>query len=610
MAFTAEPDFPLTEDSKPQPNVPKGTMLKDSYLAKDGSVFPGTEREYQIYLPAGFDKAKPAAFMVFQDGVIYQTPVVFDNLIAKQDIPPLVGIFIKPGVVPAANDKALPRFNRSFEYDSITPTYSQFLLDEFLPAIMTKHGIQLSTDPNQAAISGNSSGGICAFMVAWHRPDRFRRVFTGVGTYVGIHGADQLAVLVRKFEPKPLRVFLQSGTGDNNLYCGDWWMANQTMERSLSWAGYDVSHAWGEGGHNAKHASQIFPDVLRWLWRDWKTDMEIKANAKSESKWKGYEVVGEGELRSLQMPVDSKLEGHGSDFHRLAAAKDGAVFVIAENSSSLWTVSATGNATIMANRVLNSHIQFDLGINAEGQPVALFAGPEGFRYLKALNTDDKKRRPQRFSGVSSFVMRSDGKTLVSVEDNFAEGDPFSPHKGAGIFILPEKEEPGGAGSFVHADSVRAFEKLCLSPDQTVIYASQKESGVIFSAQVIDVEAPSGGDSFAAKPDTAGVPAIHALEPFGDLEEIRGQQLKVGGLCVDTNGWLYVATLLGIQVLDQAGRVNFIIPTPKPPQDVCFGGKDLGELFIACGDAIYKRKTTAHGIVSGQMAPMTPPKPKL
>ncbi|MBL9130098.1 MAG: hypothetical protein JNG86_02795 [Verrucomicrobiaceae bacterium] len=307
IAVAAEPEFPLTEDSKPHEGVAKGTMIKDSYTAKEGSVFPGTQREYQIYLPAGHDKAKPAAFMVFQDGVIYQAPVVFDNLIAKKDIPPLVGLFVKPGVVPAANDNALPRFNRSYEYDSITPTYSQFLIDELLPAIEAKHGLKLSTDPNQAAISGNSSGGICAFMVAWHRPDRFRRVFTGVGTYVGIHGADQLPVLVRKFEPKPLRVFLQSGTGDNNLYCGDWWMANQMMERSLTWAGYDVNHAWGEGGHNAKHATQIFPDVLRWLWRDWQTDIEVKANPKGESKWKGYEVVGDGKWKKIDIREQGRL---------------------------------------------------------------------------------------------------------------------------------------------------------------------------------------------------------------------------------------------------------------------------------------------------------------
>jgi sugar lactone lactonase YvrE len=82
------------------------------------------------------------------------------------------------------------------------------------------------------------------------------------------------------------------------------------------------------------------------------------------------------------------------------------------------------------------------------------------------------------------------------------------------------------------------------------------------------------------------------------------------MCIDTNGWLYVATALGIQVCDQAGRVNFIIPTPKQPYDVCFGGKDLSELFIACGDTIYKRPTKAKGVVSGQQAPIKPPAPKL
>ena len=612
LALTAEPEFALAEDSKPNPNVPKGTLLKNAYTAKEGSVFPGTEREYQIYLPPGFDQAKPAFFMVFQDGVTYQAPVVFDNLIAKQDIPPLVGIFIKPGVVPAANDKALPRFNRSYEYDSVTPTYSQFLLDEFLPAIQKKHGIQLSTDPNHAAISGNSSGGICAFMVAWHRPDRFRRVFTGVGTYVGIHGADQLPVLVRKFEPKPLRVFLQSGSGDNNLYCGDWWMANQMMERSLTWAGYDVNHAWGEGGHNAKHASQIFPDVLRWLWRDWQTDIEIKANAKGESKWKGYEVVGEDEWRLLQMPLDSKLEGRAPDFHRLAAVKDGTAFVIARNSSSLWTVSTKETVTIMANSMRQSHIRFDLGITPDGQPAALYAGPEGRRYIKVLSAGDKKAVSKRIDGASIFVMRSDGQTIAGFEDLFSENNPSAQSEGAGIFVVPEEEMPGGLNRPACAKSVHAFEKLCLSPDQTVIYASQIKKGVIFSAQLIRLEIPiSGLDPFAAQPGkVVSVAAIRALEPFGDLEETRGQQLVVGGLCVDTNGWLYVATSLGIQVCDQAGRVNFIIPTPQQAHDVCFGGNDLSELFIACGDKIYKRPTKAHGIVSGQMAPVKPPPPKL
>ncbi len=571
VALTAEPEFPLTEDSIPQPNVPKGTMLKGSYLAKHSSVFPGTEREYQIYLPPGFDKSKPAPSMVFQDGVIYQAPVVFDNLIAKKDIPPLVGIFIKPGVVPAANDKALPRFNRSYEYDSITPTYSQFLLDECLPAIEEKHGLKLSKDPNLAAISGNSSGGICAFMVAWHRPDRFRRVFTGVGTYVGIHGADQLPVLVRKFEPKPLRVFLQSGTGDNNLYCGDWWMANQTMERSLTWAGYDVNHAWGGGGHNAKHASQIFPDVLRWLWRDWQTNIEIKANAKGESKWKGYEVVGEGEWEKVytRPPLPNRILTQNDvieELNHLVADSKGVIYA---NGNSPVIVRVADKVT----KIKMEYEKFRIAAINTGAMNWTLSG-KGDELLKS------------FPAISDQLLIEDTSSCFALAVTHGGIVFAARHRALWSFSL--KEGKIDAGVYIRSPETSwppEARSMCLSPDQTQLYMAA--GGAVFNA--IIGENGSVGNA----------------EPFYMLDGGFAT-----GLCVDTNGWLYVATGDDIQVCDQAGRVNFIIPTPKPPLDVCFGGKDLSELFIACGDAIYKRPTKAHGIVSGQMAPITPPKPKL
>ena len=109
--------------------------------------------------------------------------------------------------------------------------------------------------------------GICAFTAAWERPDAFSRVFTTVGTYVGLRGGDRYHTLVRKYEPKPFRIFLQDGSNDNNIYGGDWWMANQEMERSLTFAGYEVKHEWGEGAHNGQHATKLFPDAMRWLWR-------------------------------------------------------------------------------------------------------------------------------------------------------------------------------------------------------------------------------------------------------------------------------------------------------------------------------------------------------
>ena len=581
FSLHAADDFPLGPDSKPQDGVAKGTLIKDTHRAAGSSVFPGTGREYTLYLPAGFDKTKPAAFMVFQDGVIYQAPVVFDNLIAKKDIPPLVGVFVRPGVVPAANENALPRFNRSYEYDSITPTYSQFLIDELLPAIEAKHGLKFSTDPNHAAISGNSSGGICAFMVAWHRPDRFRRVFTGVGTYVGIHGADQLPVLVRKFEPKPLRVFLQSGTGDNNLYCGDWWMANQMMERSLTWAGYDVNHAWGEGGHNQKHASQIFPDVMRWLWRDWQTHIEVKANPKGDSKWKGYEVVGEGKWEILRTEARA-------DF-MLKSSASGVLYTRESRGRRQDSITEINPASGESSSHMPQEVCFhSFTLGSEGAIFYSYCQTEDdqddvnakwYHIIESEQNGKIANVTKTESGTASdMVCLRDGSLIFA-----AGGDLFRVSEGKTQMVLPHHLGPD---IFPH--------RLAISPDQTQVYGLDQYSSKIGVYQMLS----DGSVRFGQK--------FYQLEPSGLPANVADR----GGLCVDTNGWLYVATSLGIQVCDQAGRVNFIIPTPKQPHDVCFGGKDLSELFIACGDAIYKRPTKAKGVVSGQQAPIKPAAPKL
>ncbi len=599
-AFAAEPEFPLTEDSKVQPNIPQGELIKGSYTAKEGSVFPGTEREYTIYLPAGFAKDKPSPFMVFQDGVIYNAPVVFDNLIAKKQIPPLIGIFIKPGVVPAANPNALPRYNRSYEYDSVTDTYSRFLLDEFLPAIQKKHELALSTDPNDAAIAGNSSGGICAFMVAWHRPDRIRRVFTGVGTYVGIRGADQLPVLIRKVEPKPLRVFLQSGEHDNDLYCGDWWMANQMMERSLTWAGYDVNHTWGEGGHNSKHATAIFPDVLRWLWRDYDTAKEIKVNPRGESKWRGHEVIGDGKWEKVHVADESFR------FGGLCANIQGDIFVIARCQS---TPAAVLRTPLLQWRAVKS------AEPTNEEQILKIKGSGGLESYQGLFLGGSKPAILPNGEVLVSCYSRDNKGLVVAKDGelkeFSSEQILTPTVAADGSVYaqpntsidwPKYYQPGmyalnAAGKTIFRGELKTeeiawFVATTLSPDQTQLFAA-------------------GGDylwNFQISPDHT----VRHGQQFSELQmnPFSHSGAFARGLCVDTNGWLYVATALGIQVCDQAGRVNFIIPTPQQPHDICFGGKDLGELFIACGDKIYKRPTKAHGIVSGQMAPIKPKAPKL
>jgi enterochelin esterase-like enzyme len=216
-------------------------------------------------VPRQYDGTKPACLYVNQDGVQWNAPIVFDNLIAKGDMPMTIGIFVTPGVVKALDgNAALDRYNRSLEYDGLGPDYARFLLEELLPWVESQktadgRTIKLSKSGNDRAIGGSSSGAVCAFTAAWERPDAFSRVFSAIGTYVSLRGADRSPGLIRKYEPKPLRIFLQDGSNDLNIYGGDWWMANQSMQRALEFAGYENQHGWGDGGHSGKQGTALFP---------------------------------------------------------------------------------------------------------------------------------------------------------------------------------------------------------------------------------------------------------------------------------------------------------------------------------------------------------------
>lgn len=275
LALTTGPaaavdDYTLGPDSARQPNVPEGKITKFAWKSK---LFEGTERDVWVYVPAQYSDRKPAAVMVFQDGFNYlndkgqfRVPIVFDNLIHRQEMPVTIGIFINPGVVPAAKPDQQPRKNRSFEYDTLSDQYARFLLEEILPEVGKTY--RLSDDPRDRAIGGISSGGICAFTVAWERPDAFRKVLSHVGSFTNIRGGHNYPALIRKTEKKPIRVFLQDGSGDLDNLHGNWPLANQEMAAALKFAGYDYQFVYGDGGHNGKHGGAILPESLRWLWRD------------------------------------------------------------------------------------------------------------------------------------------------------------------------------------------------------------------------------------------------------------------------------------------------------------------------------------------------------
>ena len=261
-------------DSKPQEGVPKGKVTKHTW--NDSKIYPGTTRNYWVYVPAQYDGSTPACLWVCQDGVMYNAPTVFDNLIHKKQMPVTIGLFISPGDVPLKEGEA-PRKrpdgrpaspkNRSVEYDTLGDTYARFLVEEMIPEL--KKSYKITDDPDGRAIGGSSSGGICAFTVAWERPDQFRKVFTTVGSFTNIRGGDKYPEIVRKSEKKPIRMFQQGGANDLNNRFGSWPEANKAMAAALKEKGYDHQFVFGEGVHSARHGTMLFPDAMRWMWRDW-----------------------------------------------------------------------------------------------------------------------------------------------------------------------------------------------------------------------------------------------------------------------------------------------------------------------------------------------------
>jgi enterochelin esterase-like enzyme len=193
----AKDDYTLGPDSMEHPDVPKGEVHKATWKSE---IFPGTVREYWVYVPKQYDPKTPACVMVFQDGGSYMNPkgqfrttTVFDNLIAKQQMPVTIGIFINPGVFEGKGKKGS---NRSFEYDSLTDQYVRFLEKEILPEVGKKYNLR--QDAAGRAIGGISSGGICAFTAAWERPDLFSKVLSHVGSFQNIRGGDRYPGIIRK----------------------------------------------------------------------------------------------------------------------------------------------------------------------------------------------------------------------------------------------------------------------------------------------------------------------------------------------------------------------------------------------------------------------------
>lgn len=568
-AFSGE-DYPLTEDSKPQEGVPKGRMEKQEPIA---SKFITGVHEWSLYIPAQYKPEEPACVMVFQDGGGNKFQTVFDNLIHKKEMPVTIGIAIssaklqtKPAV---AGGKSLPRQMRSFEYDSISDRYARFLIEEVLPRVEEKY--KITKDPNGRAITGGSSGACCAFTVAFWRPDQFRRVVSFIGSYTNLRNGQDMPSLIRKYEPRPIRIFIQDGENDISNYAGSWWHANNDMVSSFKYMNYEYQWAPGTGGHDGKQQSAIFPDALRYIWKGYPAPIETPNPIPPEwsAPFSGSKLPL---MRVIEKDKGWELLGEGYKFTEGPAPDDkGNVFFTDSANDRIHKIDPDGKITVFAE-------------NAGGPNGARF-GPDGKLYV----CQNKKRQIGRFdmAGKEELVAADiDGNDIaINQKGNIYVTD----HVKRKVWLITpgaEKKEVDTGMGFPNG--------VAFSPDQAQLYVADTKSPFVY-AFTIEEDGSLGNKC-----------------PFY-LLHVPPEELDSGvdGLTVDARGYLYSATRAGVQMSDQGGRVVGIMDKPQREflANICFGGTNLDYMYAMNKDKVYRRKTKAKGVLFFQ-APVEAPSPQM
>jgi enterochelin esterase-like enzyme/sugar lactone lactonase YvrE len=561
QAAHASDDYKLGPDSQIKPNVPQGDVTHYQWISK---IFPGTVRDYWVYVPKQYNPSSPACVMIFQDGGGFQSrdgqfrvPVVFDNLIAAKEMPVTVAIMIDPGVAPPIAPNALPRYNRSHEYDAVTNTYAQFLVDEILPEV--GKNLNLTKDAAGRALCGASSGGICAFTAAWERPDQFSKVISFVGSFTDLQGGNTYASEIRKREPRPIRVLLQDGSADQDIYSGMWYLGNSDVAMALRFAGYDYKFVTGDGGHNGKQGGAILPDALRWIWRDYPSTIVAAAGNRQPV----MEVAAAGE-RWKQVSGISGASG-------IACDGAGTVYASEPAANRIVKLSAEGSAELTG---------------AANGAAALAFGPDGFLYAAEPN----HRRIAAFDSIGRESVLGTGfvpEGLVASHNGVIYAtDPRSGKvwmfKAKGKRLAVDNDLPVASG-------------ITLSPDQSLLHASQAKPGKF-------------AYSYRIKPDGS----IMDKQQYFDLRlDYNSSESNACGMATDTQGRLYITSNTGVQILDQAGRVIGILDNPDrtPTSAITFGGQHLDILYVVAGGKVYSRKLKVKGVLPFQ-APILPPGPRL
>lgn len=576
-------DYPLGPDSQPHDGVPKGNVTK--FVLQPGKYYPGTPHNCAVYVPAQYDAAKPTPFMIFLDGSQalgngMRVPVVFDNLIAKHDIPPMIGIFIDPGVLPASSDAVQNRYNRIFEYDSLSTRFAEFLLHELIPEVASRYN--LSTSPDDRGLSGVSTGAVGAFMAAWNRPDQFHRVLSFIGTYVAMKGADSMPALVRKTEPRPIRIFMQDGTNDHIVpaepwgtsFSGSWPVANMRMHEALQYSGYDVKLVMGTEAHNTKQAGAILPDALRWLWRGYPEPITVhEPEAMHQPGWDPRGKVFETVF------VDKPWQQIAGDYHEaesLAADCDGNLYFAASASNRIYKVTPDGNLSVFKQPA--------------GSPFALCFGADGRLYA----SQPTQKRIVSFGpeGDEKIVAQNvEAQALAITQKGILYFTDWA-HKTVGMV-----DAAGNVRTVYSAGDIVMPSEIALSPDQSMLIVTDTIGRFAWSFQIAEDGSLENG------------------EPFYRLEIPEESLISdVKGVAADAGGAAYFATPGRIQVCEPSGRVIEILNAPEPGPDaaeltaVAFVGTGSTWLYAVEAGRLYRRPVKV--TYAPAWAPVKPPKPLL
>jgi len=526
--------------------MPKGTVKEFTF--SDSRIFPGTHRKGAVFIPAQYNPAKPACVYVRQDGYNAAEKGALEALIAAHDMPVTVGVFVRPGELPAPVPKTLGRRNRCFEYDGVSDNYVRFLIDELLPYVAKEFGLNLSTNGNDRCIAGGSSGGISAFNAAWQRPDAFTRVYANSGSFVAFRGGHEFPTLIRKTEPKPIRAYLTTGTHDMVNCAGDWFLLDQEMDKALEFSGYDYAFHAIEGPHVAGWMDH-FPAAMRFIWKGWPEPVRAGPGAPR--------------VRDVLLPGEGwTLVAEGfSDARAPTCNEKGEVFFADPAADRVYKIGLDGKTAVFVEK--SGHV-CAVAAGAKGE---LFTASESSGKIERIGEDGARQRMADGVPARHLLARPDGAL-------YASGDKLWFVRNGQTTVVDE--------------GLKRATGLAARPDQWLLAVADGGSKWAYSYQINVDGTLANKERFFW---------LHVQ----DWDDDAGTE----SLCYAQEGQLLAATRAGVQICADDGPTQVILPMPDRSRvlGVCLGGANRDTLFAFCGNCIWKRTVRLHA--TGVFTPFTP-----